>query len=57
MASARPTYSTDLQPLFLMVLHEDGIKVDSIDGFLPKRVMRAVLPMLRHRSKAEYHHR
>jgi hypothetical protein len=44
MASARPAHDSDHQPSFLMVLREEGVKVDSTEGFLPERVMRVVLP-------------
>jgi hypothetical protein len=53
MASARPAHDSDHQPSFLMVLHEEEVKVDSTEGFLPKRVMRAVLPTTRLGSAAE----
>jgi hypothetical protein len=47
MASTRPTCNSYLQPSFLMVLREEGIKWTQFEGFLPKRVMRAVLPTKR----------
>ena len=53
MASARPAHDSDHQPSFLMVLREEEVKVDSTEGFLPKRLMRAVLPTMRLGSTAE----
>lgn len=53
MASVRPTYGPDLQPLFLIMLREEGAKVDSFEDFLPMVEMQTVLSMLHPGSEAE----